>query len=124
MRKATPCRGHSGRGQPRQGEAVRTAVLACPMGEPSLGRSGGLRAGAGRGLASTGGGGGDGTRPWGLALLACGGAYWPLTLEPSAMTIGGGGGMAAWAPKPDPRPHPHLRRKKKLIKGARNWRSV
>ena len=41
--------------------------------------------------------GGGGTRPWRLALLACGGAYWPLTLEPSAMTSrastcpGGGG---------------------------------
>ena len=33
-----------------------------------------------------GGGGGFGTRPWWLALLACGGAYWPLALEPSAMT--------------------------------------
>ena len=31
------------------------------------------------------GGGGVGTRPTWLALLACGGAYWPLTLEPSAM---------------------------------------
>ena len=30
--------------------------------------------------------GGFGTRPWWLALLACGGACWPLTLEPSAMT--------------------------------------
>ena len=32
------------------------------------------------------GGGGVGTRPCWLALLACGGAYWPLALEPSAMT--------------------------------------
>ena len=32
------------------------------------------------------GGGGIGTRPWWLALLGCGGAYWPLVLEPSAMT--------------------------------------
>ena len=32
------------------------------------------------------GGGGGGTRPWWLALLACGGAYWPLAFEPSAMT--------------------------------------
>ena len=32
------------------------------------------------------GGGGVGTRPWWLALLACGGADWPLALEPSAMT--------------------------------------
>ena len=32
------------------------------------------------------GGGGVGTRPWWLALLACGGVYWPLALEPSAMT--------------------------------------
>ena len=31
------------------------------------------------------GGWGVGTRPWWLALLACGGAYWPLALEPSAM---------------------------------------
>ena len=35
---------------------------------------------------SMGGGGGVGTRPWGLALLACGSAYWPLAFEPSAMT--------------------------------------
>ena len=42
------------------------------------------------------GGGGVGTRPWWLALLACGGAYWPLAFEPSAMTSrqGGGGGIA------------------------------
>ena len=26
------------------------------------------------------------TPPWWLALLACGGAYWPLAFEPSAMT--------------------------------------
>ena len=32
------------------------------------------------------GDGGFGTRPWWLALLACGGAYWPLAFEPSAMT--------------------------------------
>ena len=30
--------------------------------------------------------GGFGTRPWWLALVACGGAYWPLAFEPSAMT--------------------------------------
>ena len=30
--------------------------------------------------------GGVGTRPWWLALLARGGAYWPLAREPSAMT--------------------------------------
>ena len=34
----------------------------------------------------SGGGGGVGTRPGWLALLACGGAYWPFALEPSAMT--------------------------------------
>ena len=34
-------------------------------------------------------GGGVGTRPWWLALLACGAAYWPFSLEPSA--LGGGG---------------------------------
>ena len=32
------------------------------------------------------GGGGFGTRPWWLALLACGGASWTLAYEPSAMT--------------------------------------
>ena len=32
------------------------------------------------------GGGGAGTMPWWLALLACGGAYGPLAFEPSAMT--------------------------------------
>ena len=31
-------------------------------------------------------GAGVGTRPWWLALLAYGCAYWPLALEPSAMT--------------------------------------
>ena len=30
--------------------------------------------------------GGFGTKPWWLALLAFGGAYWPLALEPSAVT--------------------------------------
>ena len=29
---------------------------------------------------------GGGGRPWWLALLACGGAYWPLAFEPSAVT--------------------------------------
>ena len=29
---------------------------------------------------------GFGIRPWWLALLACGGPYWPLAFEPSAMT--------------------------------------
>ena len=55
--------------------------------------------------ASGGGGGGVGTRPWWLALLACGSAYQPLAFEPSAMTSrrphycghphcrGGGGGV-------------------------------
>ena len=40
--------------------------------------------------------GGFGTRPWWLALSACGGAYWPLAFEPSAMTsrpLGGGSGQ-------------------------------
>ena len=48
---------------------------------------------AGMGWAPWKGGGGGGTRPWWLALLACGSAYWPLTLEPSAMTCYGGGGV-------------------------------
>ena len=38
------------------------------------------------GLWGCGAWGGFGTRPWWLALLACGGAYWPLALERSAMT--------------------------------------
>ena len=38
------------------------------------------------GLLTPGAMGGFGTRPWWLALLARGGAYWPLALEPSAMT--------------------------------------
>ena len=38
--------------------------------------------------------GGFGTRPWWLALFACGGAYWPLAFETSAMTIARGGGVA------------------------------
>ena len=61
--------------------------------------------------------GGFGTRPWWLALLACGGAYWPLAFEPSAVTsrhpyycghphccghppswVGGGGGWYKVAP--------------------------
>ena len=51
------------------------------------------------GLGPRGGGGGVGTRPWWLALLACGGAYWPLALEPSAMT----------SRHPYYRGHPHFR---------------
>ena len=42
--------------------------------------------GGGGGGSGGGGGGRGGTRPWWLALLACGGAYWPLAAEPSAMT--------------------------------------
>ena len=50
--------------------------------------------------------GGFGTRPWWLALLACGGAYWPLAFETSAMTSRhpyycghpGGRGGGAWSP--------------------------
>ena len=34
-----------------------------------------------------GGGGGVGTRPWWLVLLACGGAYWPLSGMLNLMTI-------------------------------------
>ena len=52
-----------------------------------------------------GGGGGVGTRPWWSVLLACGGAYWPLALEPSAMTTGWGGvaPLLPWCPFPRPR---------------------
>ena len=52
--------------------------------------------------------GGVGTRSWWLALLACGGAHWPIAFEPSAMTSrhpyycgrGGGGGWWHDARKP------------------------
>ena len=50
-------------------------------------RVGGLGWGVMYGHSNTslrGGGGRVGTKPWWLALLACGGAYWPLALEPSA----------------------------------------
>ena len=60
------------------------------------------------------GGGGFGTRPWWLALSACGGAYWPLAPEPSAMTSrpphycghphGGGGGVRKMGSKAPPPP--------------------
>ena len=57
------------------------------------GRGKGGNWGGGRGnLGKRGGDGGVGTRPWWSALLACGGAYWPLAFEPSAMTRGGGWG--------------------------------
>ena len=52
---------------------------------------GGSARGGGAGGCGGGGGEGVGTRPWWLALLACGGAYWPLAFVPSAMTMGGGG---------------------------------
>ena len=62
----------------------------CPPRRWQRGREGGVSRCAGRGARSTQGedtwGGGVGTRPWWLPLLACGGAYWPLALEPSAMT--------------------------------------
>ena len=57
-------------------------------------------------------GGGGGTRPWWLALLACGGAFWPLAFEPSAMTTGhpgeatGGGGDFSVMKRNTPRPPP------------------
>ena len=64
----------------------------------------------------SGGGGGVGTRPWWLALLTCGSAYWPLAFEPSAMTrrasallrasvLPGGGGVLDPPPTPPPQ-HP------------------
>ena len=53
-----------------------------PRVDPNLGGRRVRRSAAGL----PGGGGGVGTRPWWLALFACGGANWPLTLEPSAMT--------------------------------------
>ena len=63
-------------------------------GQPGVGLSNALVAGWNGGKMGEmvkwggmgGNGGGVGTRPWWLALLACGGAFWPLALEPSAMT--------------------------------------
>ena len=74
------------------------------------------------------GGGGGGTRPGWLDLSACGGAYWPLAFEPSAMTSrhphycghphcrtaalphcrGGGGGASSQHPQPARRSITHL----------------
>ena len=57
------------------------------VGNEAIGfQSGGLLACVRVDLRALGGGGKAGTRPWWLALLDCGGAYWPLALEPSAMT--------------------------------------
>ena len=55
------------------------------------------------------GGGGVCTKPWWLALLACGGAYWPLAFEPSAMLCyakrgGGGEAVISWHPGKAARP--------------------
>ena len=61
-------------------DVFRTTGLCVHVG------SEGRWAPGGGGLVVCVGGGGFGTRPWWLALLACGGAYWPLAIEPSAMT--------------------------------------
>ena len=75
------------------------------------------------------GGGGGGTRPWWLPLLACGGAYWPLTLEPSAMTsrhphccghppaLGGGGGLRVGEGVPRGAPPAETQRIPKELQG-------
>ena len=52
-----------------------------------------------------GGWGGVGTRPWWLALLACGSAYRPLAFEPSA--TGGRGGCQPWKSQLLQLPHTH-----------------
>ena len=59
-------------------------------------------------------GGGVGTRPWWLALLACGGAYWPLAFEPSAMT----------SRHPYYCGHPHCRRHPRSWVGIQNATSA
>ena len=68
-RARAPCRVAAERAQAQRGKGHTAGSRPC-----AAARRGG------------GGGGGVGTRPWWLALLACGGAYWPLALEPSAMT--------------------------------------
>ena len=76
-----------------QGEQVVLEVDSLGLTFPKAvavqqgGRGGGMGGGGSEfHLSAARGGGGVGTRPWWLALLACGGAYWPLALEPSAMT--------------------------------------
>ena len=69
-------------------------AASCTLYGALLGGGGGRRSGVDPPLCSSracllffgGEGGGVGTRPWWLARLACGGAYWPLAFEPSAMT--------------------------------------
>ena len=63
----------------------RPGIWYAPGIDPAISR--GLSACPSAGPTATvgGGGGGVGTRPWCLALLACGGAYWPLA--------NGGGGI-------------------------------
>ena len=63
--------------------SVLSVTNAVEAGTWRHGDRAGQRLGA---LEGVRGGGGVGTRPWWLALVACGGAYWPLALEPSAMT--------------------------------------
>ena len=92
---------------PWEQRGVRPGDQTDPMGHMGgrafvSGGGGGLR-GRYSPLAQSLKGGRFGTRPWWLAPLACGGAYWPLALEPSAMTsrhpyscgLGGEGGTAA-----------------------------
>ena len=68
--------------------AISAEVRAQQRGSMRLcGRKSNLHSGPKQAIAYGPGGGGVGTRTWWLALLACGGAYWPLALEPSAMTI-------------------------------------
>ena len=89
------------RGSEAQGRCPPSAVRRSTDSDPGK-RVGGdpwARDGAQAHGSLRGGGGGVGTRPWWLALLACGGAYWPLAFEPSAMTsrhphyCGGRGGV-------------------------------
>ena len=71
----------SARGLP---ELSTTPKFACPLHKAFRSLRG--PASGAHSVAHLGEGGGVGTRPWWLALLACGGAYWPLAFEPSAMT--------------------------------------
>ena len=81
--KSIPCSATCRVGRERcQGDVLRETCFAPP---PRQGRETRSCTGEGGGGAGRGRGGGVGTKPWWLALLACGGAYWPLTCEPSAM---------------------------------------
>ena len=74
------------RPKPTPGRECNPSKALCARWPALFSRPAGGGGGAlAQGLGGWAWGGGGGTRPRWLALLACGGAYWPLALEPSAM---------------------------------------